>query len=295
MPAPIRISGFTFIRNGQKFYYPFEECIRSMAPVCDEIIVNVGKGEDQTLEVVQKLSQEIPKIRIIENTWDESLREGGRALAHQTDLALAQCRGKWGLYLQADEVLHEDDLSKIQQSTREAEKQDHIDGLLFNYLHFYGHYSILNQSPSNYRREVRLVRLDRKVFSYRDAQGFRIDDGSPKGRKLRVRWANARIFHYGWVRPPRIMKEKTLAIRNYHQEANDTGDSYTYRNVYGLKLYDGSHPKCMEKRIGARAGEKVTLTLQRRFSLKDMGKIIRSYCVKLTGWLPFEYRNYRLD
>ncbi|MBM3912615.1 MAG: glycosyltransferase family 2 protein, partial [Sphingomonadales bacterium] len=45
----MKVSGFTFIRNAVLLDYPILEAIRSILPLCDEIVVAVGKSEDETL------------------------------------------------------------------------------------------------------------------------------------------------------------------------------------------------------------------------------------------------------
>lgn len=58
----MKVSGFTIIRNGQKFDYPFIESIQSMLNLCDEVIVAVGNSEDQTLELVKAIDS--PKSKL---------------------------------------------------------------------------------------------------------------------------------------------------------------------------------------------------------------------------------------
>ncbi len=70
------ISGFTFIRNGNKLNYPFIESIRSILPICDEFVIAIGNSEDETKESILSIGS--PKIRIIDTVWDETLREGGK-------------------------------------------------------------------------------------------------------------------------------------------------------------------------------------------------------------------------
>ena len=101
----MKVSGFTIIRNGIKYFYPFREAILSILPLCDELIVNVGDSEDKTYKAVKSIESD--KIKIIRRTWDMTLRKGGRLLSVETNAALKECKGNWGVYIQADEVLHE--------------------------------------------------------------------------------------------------------------------------------------------------------------------------------------------
>jgi glycosyltransferase involved in cell wall biosynthesis len=292
--SPILLSGFTFVRNGVKFDYPFLESLRSLLPLVDELVIVVGKGEDETLLRAQNLAAENPKIKVFESIWDDSLRKGGAILAQQTDLAMSYCSGAWGIYLQADEVLHEDDLPKIRETIRRVNDRKDVDGLLFDYLHFYGDFFVVNRNPSVYRREVRAVRLNAGVKSWGDAQGFRKKSGEGF-EKLRVVKCGARIFHYGWVRPPETMHEKTVAMdKLYHGDGAGTGDNHRYKRIYGLERFKDSHPQVMLPRIEEKRWKVDFMAAPLVFTAKDVRKVITRMLERTTGWRPFEYKNYRL-
>ena len=59
----MKISAFTFIKNGMILGFPFRESIRSVLPIVDEFVVNVGDSDDDTLEKIKEIGD--PKIRII--------------------------------------------------------------------------------------------------------------------------------------------------------------------------------------------------------------------------------------
>lgn len=59
------VSGFTFCRNVEKLGYPFIESIRSLLPLVDEFIVNVGDSEDRTLQMIKNIGDS--RIRIVES------------------------------------------------------------------------------------------------------------------------------------------------------------------------------------------------------------------------------------
>lgn len=297
MAGEILLSGFTFVRNGAKFDYPFEESLRSLLPLVDELVVVVGKGEDETLARVQAIAAAEPKLRIFESVWDDSLRKGGAILAQQTNLAMSYCRGRWGIYLQADEVLHEEDLPKIRAGVERALARPEVDGLLFDYIHFYGDFFVVNRNPSVYRREIRAVRLDPAIVSWGDAQGFRRRQADGSHAKLKVISCGARIFHYGWVRPPEVMKQKTVAMdKLYHGDDKDTGDNARYKRIYGLERFIDTHPSVMLKRVEEKRWKVDLMAAPLVFKAKDIRKVFTRNIERLTGWLPFEYRNYiRLD
>ena len=71
----MKVSGFTFIRNGSVLGYPYLESIRSILPVVDEFIVNVGFSSDDTLEQIKSIGD--PKIRVVESAWNENMHDRG--------------------------------------------------------------------------------------------------------------------------------------------------------------------------------------------------------------------------
>ena len=169
----MKVCGFTIVRNAVRLDYPIVEAIMSILPLCDEVIVAVGTSDDGTLELVKGIYSE--KIKIIETVWDDRQREGGRTLALETDKAFAAIPtdADWCFYIQADEILHEQYYPVIREAMQRYKDVKGVDGLLFHYKHFYGSYDYLGSSWNWYRREIRIIRNDRNIFSYRDAQGFR--------------------------------------------------------------------------------------------------------------------------
>ncbi len=255
----MRLAGFSMIRNGLRFDYPFEASLRSLLPLVDELNLAVGKSEDATLARAHALAKREPKLKIFETVWDSSQHQGGLELSRQTNLALARCQGDWGVYLQADEVLHEDDLEMIRQSARRQLKSK-VDGLSFEYLHFYGTYQTLQDQPRKwYRRAVRCVRLGKGVQSVGDAYGFRLVQGK-SSRRLKIASSGARVFHYGWTRPPETMLAKQMNLdRMYHDEswvrqrhAKTLENARRFYQDRGhLRFFQGSHPQSMAQRVTA--------------------------------------------
>ncbi len=169
----MKVSGFTIIRNAIKNDYPVVEAITSVLPICDEFVVAVGKSEDATYDLIKNIPSS--KIRIIETVWDDTLREGGRTFALETDKAFEATSpdAVWCFYIQADEVLHEKYHDTVRDAMIRFKEDKLVDGLLFNYKHFYGSYDYVGESWQWYRREIRVIRNNRNIFSYKDAQGFR--------------------------------------------------------------------------------------------------------------------------
>ena len=110
----MKVSAFTFIKNGQILGYPFLQSIKSILPIVDEFIINVGESEDNTLELIKSLNDR--KIRIIRSKWNNEMRDRGYVYGQQKMVAQFNCTGDWAFYIEGDEVYHENDLEKIKQS-----------------------------------------------------------------------------------------------------------------------------------------------------------------------------------
>lgn len=253
----MKVSGFTFVRNVVKYDYPVVESIRSVLPVVDEFIVNVGRCDDGTLELIRSIGD--PKIKIVESIWDETLREDGLIYAQQTNIALAHCIGDWAFYIQADEVVHEDDLPVIQEAMRHHLGNPEVKGLLFRYLHFIADYWSTN--PWYYHKAVRIIRNNGEVESCGDAVGFHLKATQQylqSGPKEWIAPSNGRVFHYGWVKDPKTMTEKKREqVAVYHggghvpaAEAKQLShDSFQFEDYAMLKEFGGSHPVVMADRL----------------------------------------------
>ncbi|MFN2465841.1 MAG: glycosyltransferase [Candidatus Dormibacteria bacterium] len=247
----MRVSGFTICRDAMRFGYPLQESLRSLLPLVDELVVAVGDGDDGTWEAVTGLGDE--RIVAFRTKWDPARFDGGRALADQTNLALARCSGDWAMYLQSDEVLHEGHLGPIRERMQRY-LDTPVEGLSFRFFHFYGAYDVVQDNwCAWYRRETRAVRTGRGVASVGDAAGFRIKTGQGMRRLIRAD-AAATVYHYGWVRPPALMVAKQAhAVRTRSETAAaTTTDENPFTALGNLMRFPGVHPHVMRGRIAAR-------------------------------------------
>ena len=283
------LSGFTIVRNAVTLDYPIIPAVRSLLDVCDEVIVNVGRSDDGTRELVASLGD--PRVRILDTVWDFS--RGSTALAVETDRAMAACRGAWGLYVQADEVLDERGAEILKQRVGEWDRDARVEGLLVDYLHFYGDFDTLATDRHWYRREVRCVRLGRDVRSYQDAQGFRV---GPEERRVRARATAARMFHYGWARPPAALRRKLAASRDIFTEVPDRTAAREARGRLDwtplLRRFTGEHPRAAGDWVAERRDHAGPGVGPRRFRRQHLRLYLSDWIERLTGARVFEYRNY---
>ncbi len=289
----MKVSGFTIIRNALKYDYPVVEAITSILPICDEFVVSVGNSEDETLALIQSINS--PKIRIVHSVWDDSLRVGGKVLADETNKAFDQISpdSDWAFYIQSDEVVHEKYLDTILAQMEKWKDHKEVDGLLFNYTHFYGNYNYVGDSRKWYRKEIRIIKNNKAIRSYKDAQGFRKTDNS----KLNVKAIDAHVYHYGWVKPPAAQQEKQ---KNFHKMWHD--DNWMKENIADAAEFDYSiidvlapfkdtHPKVLEERL-KRYNWKFEFDPKKiKLSIKD--KVLLGI-ERVTGYRVGEYKNYRV-
>lgn len=286
------VSGFSFVRNAVKLDYPVVEAIQSILPLVDEFVLVVGNSEDDTLALINSIGD--PKIRVVHSIWDDTLRQGGRVLAEETNKAFAAINPKadWAIYIQGDECIHERYHPVIKQAMNDFLKDKKVEGLLFKYLHFFGSFDFIADSRTWYRNEIRIVKNLPGVKSYKDAQGFRIE-----GRKLKVKAIDAYVYHYGWVRHPKYQMAKQLEANKFWHDDDwinkrfDADKQFDYSIIDSLAHFKGSHPAVMQKRIDEMNWEFESDPTKKKFGLK---KACLYWLEKVTGWRIGEYKNYEV-
>lgn len=287
----MKISGFTIIKNAVISDYPIVEAILSVLPVVDEMVVLVGDCNDGTRELIQSIND--PKIKIFDSVWDQSLRQGGKVLAAETDKAfqLIAPDSDWAFYIQGDEVAHEDYYRQIKEACAAYKDDKSIDGLVFNYVHFYGTYKYIGDSRKWYNKEIRIIKNDKTISAYRDAQGFRRN-----GKKIKCKLIDAYIYHYGWVKSPAQMKRKLKESAKYWMDNGadlnnflQSEDIFNFEDFDSIEIFKGTHPSVMQKRVAAQSWNVELDTAKKKFSFK---KWLLYRFEKLTGIRLFNFRNY---
>ena len=288
----MKIAGFTIIKNAVVNDFPIVEAIKSILPIVDEMIVLIGDSTDATIALIESIGD--PKIKIHHSVWDKNLRKGGVVLAVETDKAFQYIDASfdWAFYIQGDEVVHEKYHPVIIDACHKYKTDDAVQGLLFKYKHFFGTYDYVGDSRKWYAHEVRIIRNNKKITAYRDAQGFRIGK-----TKLPVATINASIYHYGWVKSPEQMrkkqKESSVFWHDYTQMQKiiSSPDYYDFSGFDSLEKFTDTHPIVMKERI-IQKNWAIDLDIsKKKFSLKNL---ILYYFEKWTGIRPFDFRNYKV-
>jgi len=238
----MKVSAFTFIRNGQILGYPFLQSIQSILPIVDEFIINVGKSEDNTLELISSISS--PKIRIHESQWNDAMQDRGYVYGQQKMIAQFNCSGDWAFYIEGDEVYHEDDLEKIQKSMELHLNDSRVEALVFDFKHFYGNANTILDSPGWYRAEARIIKNSIRSYAP-DGLFWLVLESNKKGRYPRAKHTGASCYHYGWVRSEEQMNLKSAKVQKYWG-GEPVKIDYTQMDQSIIKEFQGVHPKIVE-------------------------------------------------
>ena len=238
----MKVSGFTFIKNGQILGYPFIQSIKSILPIVDEFIINVGESEDNTFELIETINDN--KIRVIHSKWNGSMQDRGYVYGQQKMIAQFNCSGDWAFYIEGDEVYHENDLEKIKQSMRDYLNDSNVEALLFDFNHFYGNANSVLDSPGWYRSEARIIKNSIRSYAP-DGLFWLILDSNKKGRYPRTKHTGASCYHYGWVRTEEQMNLKSSKVQKYWGSEPVKID-YTQMDQFIIKEFQGSHPSIIK-------------------------------------------------
>lgn len=247
-----RVFGFTLLRNAVKYDYCFKESLESLLNVCEDVTIAFDRGEDET----EKILNQLPRLHLVDSSWNMQKREGGIVLSEQTNIALEKLRkdkidieNAWGFYLQADEVLHEEDRELILKDIELAD-QFHYDAISFRYLHFWQSHHSIAINKKWYPQEVRAVKLKTNIESWGDAQGFR--------NQNKIYQSEARIFHYGHVREEdKYLSKKADILKMYHSDQKLSKYKRREKKFDSLTEtlpYWGPQPHWMKERV-LRLGE----------------------------------------
>lgn len=287
----MKVVGFTIARNLVQADYPLKEALQSVMPLCSEMVIAVGNSQDNTKDYIAAMQEK--KIRTFDTIWDDTKRVGGAVLADETNKAMQEVPkdADWLFYIQADECLHEKYLPVVMAAMEKYLNDKNVDALLFDYLHFYGNYSMVGDSRKWYRNEIRIVKNNRDIISWKDAQGFR----TRTAKKLKVAKIDACIYHYGWVKHPKFQQQKQAQFHRlwhddqYMKDKVLLKDEFDYAGIDSLVHFQGTHPTVMQNRIDAMDWQFEIDPTKKNFGPKAR---LLHWIEKTFGWRVGEYKNY---
>ena len=238
----MKVSAFTFIKNGQILGYPFIQSIKSILPIVDEFVINVGQSEDNTLDEIKKINDQ--KIRIIHSLWNDNMTDRGFVYGQQKMIAQFNCTGDWAFYIEGDEIYHENDLDKIYMSMKESYSNPDVEALIFDFYHFYGNGNSYLDSPGWYRTEARIIRNSLRTYAP-DGLFWVVLNSNKNGRYPKAKHTGAKCYHYGWVRSESEMNLKSEKVQKYWGGSPKKID-YSKMDQSIIKKFQGTHPKIIQ-------------------------------------------------
>jgi len=233
------------------------EAIHSALPICDEYIIVAGDSDDETLDHLASLDD--PRIRIIHTRWSPDTTPQKCLLAQQTNIGLGFCEGRWCLYLQANEVLHEDSLPQLHGLMEQHADNQAVEAMLLERLTMWSDYDhYIPVYPRRFKYTARIIRPNIGTYSIRDGMSFAIFDGfSTKGRYPQSIDSGIDLYRYGFVHS--VAQQAAKFERAVHKtEASEAAgmDYYSQRLPRQfIARYEGSHPQVMTDRIAAYPAE----------------------------------------
>jgi hypothetical protein len=284
----MKISAFTFIKNGELLGYPFLQSIRSVLPIVDEFVINVGESEDDTLEMIKSIDDD--KIRIIESKWNDCMSDRGYVYGHQKMIAQFNCTGDWAFYIEGDEVYHEDDLDKIRKSMNANLNNSDVEALVFDFHHFYANANSILNSPGWYRSEARIIKNSIRSYAP-DGLFWLVLDSNKKGRYPRAKKIGVTCFHYGWVRSEKQMNLKSEKVQKYWGSKSKK-INYSQIDQLIIKEFKGSHPKIIKDWLPVEKGVFIA-SKNYRLSMRHKKHRLLIKLENIFG-LDFSKKHYRL-
>jgi hypothetical protein len=239
----MKVSAFTFIKNGQILGYPFIQSINSIISIVDEFIINVGRSEDSTLELIKSIPSQ--KIRIIESVWNDSMNDRGYVYGQQKMIAQFNCSGDWAFYIEGDEIYHEDDLEQIKSAMKLHLHDPNVEALVFDFNHFYGNANSILNSPGWYRSEARIIKNSIRTYAP-DGLFWLVLQSNKKGRYPRAKHTGVSCYHYGWVRSEDQMNLKSKKVQKYWG-GDPIKIDYTQMDQAIIQEFKGSHPAVIKE------------------------------------------------
>lgn len=287
----MKVSGFTFVRNGNLLGYPYIESIRSLLLVCDEVIVAVGNSDDNTLETIKSIDSD--KIRIIETTWNEAMTDRGYTYAQQKMIAQFNCTGDWAFYLEGDEIIHEKDVLIIRAQMAKYLDDKSVEALVFDYYHFYGTKDNIAISPRWYKRAPRIIRNTIRTWAP-DGLFWVVMDQNKHGRYPKSALVGCHLYHYGHIRKISAMNEKNKRVERYWGKTPNEFIGYGNVDSQSLAKFTGSHPQVVDTWLNTSTETQLIFNPDYKLTRREKRHRVMMIVSKLLGGLDLSKKHYKL-
>lgn len=233
------ISGYTITRDCVTHDYCFEECIRSMLPFCDEVVVGDAMSTDGTRERVLAIDQ---KVRIVDCERRENIVNQPKFMAEWINQTRASLKYDYSCFLDADEVIPPESIQGVLDGMRDKVF------VKMNWLNFFSDTKTLvpKGEATCYRKDVS---GPSQCFWFGDSE-YLYPDKKPEAPRRDVELF---VFHYGYLRKPDALFKKsrflqTAILGHYDQRLVKAEESnipwqklISFNNPLGQ--YDGPHPE----------------------------------------------------
>ncbi len=280
------------MRNVERLGYPFVASVRSVLPIVDEFVIALGPSDDGTEEMIRQIGD--PKIRIVHTQWNERLRPDysvkGFVYGQQKSVALFNCTGDWAFYLEADEVVHEQELPRIREAMEKHLGDPRVEALAFDYIHFYGNARSRAWSPGWYRSEVRILRNTIPAWGP-EGLFFIVLESEQRGRYPRAAHTGATIYHYGWLKTSDQVRQKRESNSRFWGKAASVG-GYQDIDPRLIQLFEGTHPQVVQSWLppcdGVFRGNP-----DHKLTSRERKHLLMLWFERVTGW-RFDKKHYCL-
>lgn len=205
----MKISIYTFVKDGIKFDFHIVDMLRHHLDFADEIIVNEGFSRDKTYDKIKNID---PKIKIFRNKWDRSNPTSW--YKNFKNQARELCTGDWCILLDCDEFIPEWDFEKIRS------KLLHTDKLIFGmrYLNFYGNYKVVNLQPQKNNWPAIKHTIHKNINNieiWGDGSNVRLKDSEDDiTQQCYYGQPFVDVHHFGFVRKAARLREKWRIQKN---------------------------------------------------------------------------------
>ncbi|KKL97874.1 hypothetical protein LCGC14_1830070 [marine sediment metagenome] len=206
-----KISGYTIARNVVKYKYPIRECLTTLRPICEDVVLAFDPyTDDGTDEVVKKLARDLD-LTLFETRWNMDNIDKGLELGVQTDIAMEQCHNNWRLYLQLDEAFHEDDVEAIKKLPSKAEVECAF-GIDFQRIYFYGNLHTIRKDWT-----AIITRLTYKdTHTYAQGDGMSCVPADP--RWIKHMGSGLWMYHYSRLGDPELISKRVRNMDTFYHE-----------------------------------------------------------------------------